>query len=204
MTHAQHYFEQVAQIAQAIDHAAVERMAQGLAQLRERGGRLFVLGVGGSAANSSHAASDFRKLTRIEAYAPTDNVAELTAQTNDEGWDTVFSAWLETSRANDKDAVFVLSVGGGDLSRNVSANIVRGLDAAKSKKLKVYGIVGRAEGYTKQAGDEVIVVPNVDPNHITPHSESFQAVIWHCLVFHPTLRLQGSKWESLGAAESTP
>ena len=199
-THTQRYLQQVSDIAQGIDHQAVERMAVGLAQLRERGGRLFILGVGGSAANSSHAASDFRKLDRIEAYAPTDNVAELTARTNDEGWDTIFAAWLDTSKANSKDAIFVLSVGGGDLDRNVSPNIVRGLDEAKSRGLKVYGIVGRDGGYTKQQGDEVVVIPTVDIGHITPLSESFQAVIWHCLVFHPNLIAQGSKWESIDGA----
>jgi D-sedoheptulose 7-phosphate isomerase len=197
MTHAQNYLEQAARIALAIDHEAVERMAAGLAALRERGGRLFLIGVGGSAANCSHAVNDFRKLSGIEAYSPCDNVAELTARTNDEGWPTVFEAWLRTSRANARDAVLVLSVGGGDAERNVSPNIVRALDEAKRRGLKVYGIVGRDGGYTKEVGDEVVVVPTVDPAHVTPHSESFQAVVWHGLVCHPLLMTQANRWESL-------
>jgi len=201
MTHSQRYLGQVAKIALAIDHEAIERIAIGLAELRGRGGRLFLLGVGGSAANCSHAVNDFRKLTGIEAYSPCDNVAELTARTNDEGWATVFEAWLQTSRANEKDAVLVLSVGGGDATRNVSVNIVRGLDEAKRRGLTIYGIVGRDGGYTKQVGDEVIVVPTVDPGHVTPHTESFQAVIWHCIVCHPSLMIQDSKWESLATTE---
>ena len=203
VTHSQEYLEQVAKIAAIIDHAAVERIAQSLAALRDRGGRLFVLGVGGSAANSSHAASDFRKLAGIEAYAPTDNVSELTARTNDEGWHTVFEAWLQTSRADEKDAVLVLSVGGGDAERDVSTNIVRGLVEAKKRGLAIYGIVGRDGGHTKRVGDDIIVVPVVDPAHVTPHSESFQAIIWHCLVFHPSLLISQSKWEGLASGEST-
>jgi D-sedoheptulose 7-phosphate isomerase len=199
-THSQRYFQQVAQVVAGIDHQAIERLAANLVGLRERGGRLFFLGVGGGAANCSHAVSDLRKLAGIEAYAPTDNVAELTARTNDEGWTTVFEAWLRTSNANKKDAVFVLSVGGGDVEKNVSVNIVRGLDEAKRRGMAVYGVVGRDGGYTKQVGDEVVVVPTVDPAHITPHTESFQAVVWHCLVFHPDLMTAESKWESLDAA----
>lgn len=190
------------QIAGAIDSDAVERIAQGLAHLRSQGGRLFILGVGGGAANSSHAVNDFRKLAGIEAYTPVDNVAELTARTNDEGWDTVFAAWLGTSKANDTDAVMVLSVGGGDAERNVSVNIVRALEEAKRRGLTIYGIVGRDGGYTKQIGDEVIVVPSVDPSHVTPHTESFQAAVWHCLVFHPILLVQQGKWESLDSNDT--
>jgi D-sedoheptulose 7-phosphate isomerase len=201
MTHAQKYLEQTARICLAIDHEAVERMAAGLAALRDRGGRLFLIGVGGSAANCSHAVNDFRKLAGIEAYSPCDNVAELTARTNDEGWPSVFEAWLRTSRANAKDAVLVLSVGGGDADRNVSPNIVRALDEAKRRGLKVYGIVGRDGGYTKKVGDEVVVVPTVDPELITPHSESFQAVVWHGLVCHPLLMAQPNRWESLATGE---
>ena len=205
MTHSQRYLEQAAEIAARIDHEAVERIAYGLVELRARGGRLFLLGVGGSAANCSHAVNDFRKITGIEAYSPCDNVAELTARTNDEGWPTVFEAWLRTSRANEKDAVLVFSVGGGDAERNVSANIVRALDEAKRRGLTIYGIVGRDGGYTRQVGDEVIVVPTVDPAHVTPHSEAFQAVVWHCIVSHPSLMAQEMKWESLATAEvSTP
>jgi D-sedoheptulose 7-phosphate isomerase len=197
MTHTHRYLEEAGQIAAAIDHDAVERIALGLAQLRERGGRLFLLGVGGSAANCSHAVNDFRKLAGIEAYSPCDNVAELTARTNDEGWDTVFAAWLRTSRANEKDAVMVFSVGGGNTEKNVSVNLVRALDEAKRRGMKIFGIVGRDGGYTKKIGDEVVVVPTISPERVTPHSEAFQAVLWHCLVCHPKVMLQENKWESV-------
>lgn len=200
MTHTQKYFTQAAQITSSIDTAAIERMVRGLVRLRERGGRLFLLGVGGGAANCSHAANDFRKIVGIEAYSPCDNVAELTARTNDEGWETVFEAYLRTSRANEKDAVLVMSVGGGSSERNVSVNIVRALDEAKRRGLTIYGIVGRDGGYTKQVGDEVVVVPTVDAAHITPHTEAFQAVVWHCIVSHPELMAQEMKWESLTSA----
>ena len=199
MTHTSHYFEQISEIAAAIDHEGIERIATGLAELRERGGRLFVLGVGGSASNSSHAVSDFRKLTGIEAYAPTDNVSEITARTNDEGWPTIFEAWLQTSNARKEDAILVLSVGGGDVERNVSPNIVRGLDEAKSRGLSIFGIVGRDGGYTKKIGDEVVVVPTLDPAFITVHTESFQAAVWHCLVCHPKLMLSQGKWENIAS-----
>ena len=192
--HVQTYFQEVVKVAQTIDLASVERLATELAALRERGGRLFFLGVGGSAGNCGHAVNDFRKLCGIESYAPTDNVSELTARTNDEGWDTVFSAWLKTSRANDKDAVFVFSVGGGNLEKNVSPNIVAGLKEAKQRGLKVFGVVGRDGGYTKQVGDCVVVVPTVDASRVTPHAEAFQAVIWHCLVSHPVLQQMATKW----------
>jgi D-sedoheptulose 7-phosphate isomerase len=197
MTHSQRYLKQVVDVALSIDYEAVERIALGLSQIRARGGRLFLLGVGGSAANTSHAVNDFRKLAGIEAYSPCDNVAELTARVNDEGWETVFEAWLCTSKANEKDAVMVFSVGGGDAVRNVSVNIVRALDEAKRRGMAVYGIVGRDGGYTKRIGDIVVVVPTVDPAHVTPHSESFQAVIWHCIVCHPCLMQQANKWEGL-------
>ncbi len=200
ISHSLCYLKQVAQIASTIDHEQIERIAVGLANLRDRGGRLFLLGVGGSAANCSHAVSDFRKLTDIEAYSPSDNVAELTSRTNDEGWSTVFEAWLRTSRGNENDAVMVLSVGGGDAIRNVSANIVLGLDEAKRRGLKIFGIVGRDGGYTKKVGDEVIVVPAVDPEFVTPHTESFQSVILHCLICHPSLMIQQTKWESLSTS----
>jgi D-sedoheptulose 7-phosphate isomerase len=203
MTHTQLYFKQVAQIAGAIDQEGIERVVLGLVELRARGGRLFLLGVGGSAANCSHAVNDFRKIAGIEAYSPCDNVSELTARTNDEGWETVFEAWLRTSKANEKDAVLVMSVGGGDAVRGVSVNIVRGLDEAKRRGLTVYGIVGRDGGYTKQVGDEVIVVPTVDAAHITPHSEAFQAVVWHCIVSHPALVANETKWESMVKVDET-
>jgi len=192
--HAAKYFEEVATIAGTIDLAKIEALASELAALRSRGGRLFLLGVGGSAANCSHAVNDFRKLCGIEAYAPTDNVSELTARTNDEGWDTVFAAWLRTSRANKNDAVFVFSVGGGSLEKNVSPNIVAGLKEAKERGLKVFGVVGRDGGYTAKVGDCVIVIPSVDANRVTPHAEAFQAVVWHCLVSHPALQQIATKW----------
>jgi D-sedoheptulose 7-phosphate isomerase len=192
--HAQTYFQEVSKLSQEIDLQAIERLANELVALRERNGRLFLLGVGGSAANCGHAVNDFRKLCGIEAYAPTDNVSELTARTNDEGWDTVFSAWLRTSRANQKDAVLVFSVGGGNLERNVSPNIVAGLKEAKLRGLRVFGVVGRDGGYTRQVGDCVIVVPTADPSRVTPHTEAFQAVVWHCLVSHPALQQIPTKW----------
>jgi D-sedoheptulose 7-phosphate isomerase len=197
MPHFDNYFAQVQEIAQKIDRDALEQITTGLAALRETGGRLFILGVGGSAANCSHAVNDFRKLCGIEAYSPVDNVAELTARTNDEGWDTVFAAWLRTSRANSKDAILVFSVGGGNAEKNVSANIVRALDEAKSRGLKIYGVVGRDGGYTKKVGDAVVVVPTVHAGFITPHTEAFQAVVWHAIVCHPSLQMQANKWEGL-------
>src|SRR3989338_3867641 len=197
MTHSEKYFEQASKICLAIDPVAVERLVESLVQLRERGGRLFLLGVGGSAANCSHAVNDFRKLAGIEAYSPCDNVAELTARTNDEGWETVFEAWLQTSRADENDALLILSVGGGDADRNVSPNIVRALDEAKRRGLTIYGIVGRDGGYTCKVGDEVVVVPTVDPAHVTPHAEAFQAIVWHCIVSHPDLQAHSYKWEGM-------
>ncbi len=192
--HSKKFFAEVEKIAQTIDLETIERLANELVALRERGGRLFLLGVGGSAANCSHAVNDFRKLCGIEAYTPVDNVSELTARTNDEGWDTVFSAWLRTSKASLNDAVFVLSVGGGNAEKNVSANIVSGLKEAKQRGLKVFGVVGRDGGYTKQVGDCVVVVPIVEASRVTPHTEAFQAVVWHCLVSHPSLQSIATKW----------
>ncbi len=197
MSHTARYLAEAREIAERIDHAMIERLAGGLADLRARGGRLFLLGVGGSAANCSHAVNDFRKLCGIEAYTPVDNVSELTARTNDEGWDTVFAAWLQVSHAGENDAVLVFSVGGGDAEKNVSVNLVRALDEAKRRGLRIYGVVGRQGGYTKQVGDVVVVIPTVNPAHVTPHTEAFQAVVWHCLVSHPKLQTAGTKWESL-------
>ena len=191
------YFDEVKQIAERIDHATIERLAEELASLRDRQGRLFLLGVGGSAGNCSHAVNDFRKLCDIEAYTPVDNVSELTARTNDEGWDTVFSAWLKTSRANERDAILIFSVGGGDAEKNVSLNLVKAIDEARLRRLRVFGIVGRATGYTARLGDVVVVVPVADAARITPHSEAFQAVVWHCLVSHPRLQAHATKWESV-------
>ena len=196
MSHAKLYLAEAAQITERIDHEMIERIAEGLAALRDRGGRLFLLGVGGSAANCSHAVNDFRKLCGIEAYTPVDNVSELTARTNDEGWDTVFTGWLKGSRADKDDAVFIFSVGGGDVEKNISANLVRALDEAKARGMKVFGVVGRQGGYTKKVGDAVVVVPTINAAHVTPHTEAFQAVVWHCLVSHPKLQIVGTKWES--------
>lgn len=193
-SHAKKYLDQAAEIARTLDAPLIEAMATALAQLRSDGGRLFFLGVGGSAGNCGHAVNDFRKLCGIEAYAPTDNVSELTARTNDEGWETVFAAWLITSKACDKDAVFIFSVGGGNLEKNVSPNIVRALEVAKTRKMKIFGVVGRDGGYTKKVGDHVVVIPTVDAAHVTPHTEAFHAVVWHCLVSHPTLQQQATKW----------
>jgi len=202
MTHAETYLQQVGQIAALLDAPLLERMADALAELRDREGRLFFLGVGGSAANCSHAVNDFRKIAGIESYTPCDNVAELTARTNDEGWPTVFDRWLQVSHAGPRDAVFVFSVGGGDVERNVSPNLVRALDEAKRRGLTILGIVGRDGGYTKKAGDLVLVIPTVDALRVTPHTESFQAVVWHCLVTHPRLMAQPNKWESMGQRRS--
>lgn len=194
VSHSTDFFAEAGQICATIDMARVEALATDLAQLRERGGRLFMLGVGGSAGNCSHAVNDFRKLCGIETYSPIDNVSELTARTNDEGWDTVFSGWLEVSRLNERDAIFILSVGGGDAERNISPNLIKAIDLAKSRKAKVYGVVGRSTGYTARIGDVVVVVPEVNPARVTPLSEAFQAVVWHCLVSHPALQVKSTKW----------
>lgn len=194
MSHAEIFFKEAASICSSIDTALIDTMAQRLAQLREDGGRLFFLGVGGSAANCAHAVNDFRKLCGIETYTPTDNVSELTARTNDEGWDTVFSGWLKTSRITDKDAVFVLSVGGGNAEKNVSTNIIHALDVAKSVGATVLGIVSRDGGYTAKVGDHVVIIPVVNDDRVTPHAEGFQAVVWHCLVSNPVLQNAATKW----------
>ena len=194
MSYASIYLAEVVQITRSLSPDVIEALCDELAGLRGRSGRLFLLGVGGSAGNCSHAVNDFRKLCNIEAYAPTDNVSELTARTNDEGWHTVFSEWLKTSNAEAKDAILVLSVGGGNLEKNISANLVMAIREAKTRGMKVLGIVGRDGGYTKQVGDLVVVVPTVDESRVTPHTEAFQAVIWHCLVSHPKLQRQATKW----------
>lgn len=194
MAHVTTFLKEVSEIANRLAPETIEALCDELVSLRERGGRLFILGVGGSAGNCSHAVNDFRKLCGIEAYAPTDNVSELTARTNDEGWHTVFSEWLKVSRAKSKDAVLVFSVGGGNLEKNVSPNLVLAIQEAKKRGLKVFGIVGRDGGYTKQAGDVVVVVPTVEESRVTPHAEAFQAVIWHCLVSNPKLQKNATKW----------
>jgi len=188
------YFQQAAEICSKINKDDVNKLLSGLIALRNRNGRLFILGVGGSAGNASHAVNDFRKLCDIEAYAPTDNVSELTARTNDEGWETVFAAWLRTSRANENDAVLVFSVGGGNEEHNVSMNLVEALKEAKERRLSIYGIVGRDGGYTAQVADVAIMVPTIDSTLVTPHAEAFQAVVWHCLVSHPELQTCKTKW----------
>jgi D-sedoheptulose 7-phosphate isomerase len=192
--HAKIFFSEVVKVAEQIDIELIEKLAYELKDLRDRGGRLFFLGVGGSAGNCSHAVNDFRKLCGIEAYAPVDNVSELTARTNDEGWETVFASWLKVSNAKANDAVFVLSVGGGNLERNVSPNIVMALKLAKERGLKIFGVVGRDGGYTKKVGDCVVVVPTVDESRVTPHAEAFQGVVWHCLVSNPVLQQMATKW----------
>jgi D-sedoheptulose 7-phosphate isomerase len=196
MTYAQQHLDEAARVIAAIDASAIEHMVRLLADLRDGGGRLFFLGVGGSAANCSHAVNDFRKIAGIETYTPVDNVSELTARTNDEGWDSVFAAWLQGSRLQPKDMVFVLSVGGGSLERNISPNLVLALRYAKEVGARVIGIVGRDGGYTLQVADACVLIPTVNSDTITPHVEAFQAVIWHLLVSHPALKMVQTKWES--------
>ena len=196
MSFSKQFFEEAKQILDRIDIAQVERMAVILGQTRERGGRLFMLGVGGSAANASHAVNDFRKIAGIETYAPTDNVSELTARTNDEGWATVLAAWLTGSRINGKDALLIFSVGGGNVEKNVSPNLVTAIQLAKSVGASVLGIVGRDGGYTAKEANACVIVPTVNPEHVTPHSEAFQAIVWHLFVSHPKLKVAATKWES--------
>ena len=197
MTYSEKHLNEVCQIIESIDVEAIESMVKLLAQVRTDGGRLFFLGVGGSAGNCSHAVNDFRKIAGFESYAPTDNVSELTARTNDEGWDTVFVEWLKTSRLSERDAVFVFSVGGGDLEKNVSPNLVRALQYAKAVGAGITGIVGRDGGFTATVADVCVIVPTVNPETITPHAEAFQAVVWHLLVSHPGLKASETKWESI-------
>src|SRR5689334_15430228 len=188
-------------LIQKLDVASIEAVVDGLARVREAGGRLFVLGVGGSAGHASHAVNDFRKICGFEAYTPTDNVSELTARINDEGWDTCFSEWLKGSRLKKGDAILVFSVGGGNREKNVSVNLVRSLELAKEVGASVYGIVGRDGGYTKQVADACVVIPVVSPDRITPHTEGFCAVVWHLLVSHPKLAAKATKWESVVSAK---
>jgi len=196
MSHSKKYLQQVAETAQGLDSSRLDTMVRELKSLRERGGRLFFLGVGGSAANCSHAVNDFRKIAGIEAYAPTDNVSELTARTNDEGWATTFSAWLKVSRAGAKDAIFIMSVGGGDKTRNISPNLVEAIEYAITNGMRILGIVGRDGGETARRGHAVVVVPTVDADLVTPHTEAFHAVVWHALVSDPDLKQAPNKWES--------
>lgn len=193
MNHVARFLTDAETICKQIPREKIELLADGLAQLRDRGGRLFLLG-GGGAGNCSHAVNDFRKLCGIEAYSPIDNVSELTARTNDEGWDSVFTAWLETSRLDSDDAILIFSVGGGDAERNVSPNLISAIELAKKRTTKVFGVVGKDTGYTARHGDVVVVIPQVNPAWITPLSEAFQAVVWHCLVSHPKLQKNATKW----------
>lgn len=197
MSYAQQHLKETAEIVAAINPADCEKCVAELRAVRERGGRLFILGVGGSAANASHAVNDFRKIAGLECYAPTDNVSELTARTNDEGWASVFVEWLRGSRLNAKDGLLVLSVGGGNLEKNVSPNLVTALQLAKQVGARVVGLVGKDGGYTAKVADACVIVPTVNPTNVTPHSEAFQAVLWHLFVSHPDLKVNQTKWESV-------
>lgn len=192
------YLSETAEIISRLDRGEIERLAQGLADVREAGGRLFLLGVGGSAAHASHAANDFRKLCGLESYAPTDNVSELTARINDDGWETSYADWLRGSRLSERDGVLVFSVGGGSAERNISMNLVRALDLAREAGAKAFGIVGRDGGYTREVADACVVIPTASEERVTPHTEGLCAVVWHLLVSHPVLQRSATKWESLG------
>lgn len=196
MNYSEQHLRETAEVVSKLDIGSCEKAVALLAEVRSRGGRLFILGVGGSAANASHAVNDFRKIAGMECYAPTDNVSELTARTNDEGWTTVFAEWLKGSRLTEKDALLVFSVGGGDLERNVSPNLVAALQLAKERGSAILGIVGRDGGYTAKVADACVIIPTVNPMNTTPHSEAFQAVVWHLFVSHPTLKAAQTKWES--------
>ena len=197
MSYIVEHLTEAAQVLQKLDIDSIERMTDILAETRESGGRLFILGVGGSAANASHAVNDFRKICGMEAYAPTDNVSELTARTNDEGWESVFVEWLKGSRLNEIDCIFIFSVGGGNKDKNVSANLVHALIYAKEQQAKIIGVVGRDGGYTAQVADAFCLTPVVNPVNTTPHTEAFHAVVWHALVSHPKLKISQTKWESV-------
>jgi len=197
MNFTETFLAEAAELLGKLDVATIEKTVDILVNTRERGGRLFILGVGGSAANASHAVNDFRKIVGIEAYAPTDNVSELTARTNDEGWESVFKGWLEGSHLNAKDSVMIFSVGGGNLEKNVSPNLVRALQLAKEVGAKIVGVVGRDGGYTAKVADACVLIPTVNPEHITPHTEAFQSVVHHLLVTHPRLKIAQTKWESV-------
>jgi D-sedoheptulose 7-phosphate isomerase len=197
VSYTQKHLQETASIAQKLDVAAIEKLAESLAKIKASEGRIFFLGVGGSAGNCSHAVNDFRKLAGIECYAPTDNVSELTARINDDGWEGTFVEWLKVSRLNKNDAVFILSVGGGNVEKNISTNLVAAVRCAKTIGAKVIGILGRDGGHTAQVADASVIVPTVNPETVTPHSEAFQAVIWHLLVSHPLLKSSDAKWESV-------
>jgi len=196
MNFAQQFLQEVQQVAAQVNPDAIERAVDELASIRQRGGRLFILGVGGSAANASHAVNDFRKICGFECYAPTDNVSELTARTNDDGWASIFAEWLKGSRLQAQDGLLIFSVGGGNLEKNVSPNLVAAIQLAQQVGASVIGVVGRDGGYTAKAANVCVLVPVVNPEHVTPHSEAFQAVVWHLLVSHPKLKVGQTKWES--------
>jgi D-sedoheptulose 7-phosphate isomerase len=196
MSFSKTFLSETIKIAETVDADAIEAIANGLADVRDGGGRLFILGVGGSAGHASHAVNDFRKICGLESYAPTDNVSELTARVNDDGWDTSYSEWLKVSRIGEKDAILVFSVGGGNREKNVSVNLIKCIDLAKERGAKVYGIVGRDGGATKRSADACVVIPTVHPDRVTPHTEGFAAVVWHLLVSHPRLQKAATKWES--------
>jgi len=202
MTFTRDFLNEVRTVAERLDPAAIESAVDRLYNVRDRGGRLFILGVGGSAANASHAVNDFRKICGIESYAPTDNVSELTARTNDEGWSTIFAEWLRGSRLSRKDMILVLSVGGGSAERNVSPNLVHAIQYAKEVGADVIGIVGRDGGFTGRMADAVVIIPTVNPDHVTPHAEAFQGIVWHLFVSHPRLKVNQNKWESTAVAVS--
>ncbi len=192
--HISNYFKDIENISNLIDKDKIQSLASSIYQTRKKGGRIFFLGVGGSAGNCSHAVNDFRKICNVESYCPSDNVSELTARINDDGWETSFANWLKISKLNSKDSLFIMSVGGGNIKKKVSMNLVEAINYGKKKGSKILGIVGRDGGFLKKKGNEVVLVPTVNKNKITPHVESFQAVIWHCLVSHPLLQLNRNKW----------
>lgn len=196
MTFSSQFLQEVQRVTSQLDADAIERAVEVLAKVRDQSGRLFILGVGGSAANASHAVNDFRKICGFECYAPTDNVSELTARTNDEGWATIFSEWLKGSRLSSRDGLLVFSVGGGNLEKNVSPNLVSALQLAQQNGASVVGVVGRDGGFTAKAATACVIIPTVNPDHVTPHSEAFQAVVWHLFVSHPKLKVAKTKWES--------
>lgn len=197
MTYTKEYIEEIHRVTDGLDQGVIERMIRLLVNLRERGGRLFFLGVGGGAGNATHAVNDFRKICGIESYTPTDNISELSARINDDGWDSAFANWLRGSRLNDRDGVFVFSVGGGNPEKNISMNLVKALEYAQQCGAKIFGVVGRDGGYTARVADVCVIVPTVNPETVTPHTEAFQAVVWHLIVSHPAMKINEMKWESV-------
>jgi len=197
MTYTKEYIEEIHRVTDGLDQGVIERMIQSLVELREKGGRLFFLGVGGGAGNATHAVNDFRKICGIESYTPTDNISELSARINDDGWDSAFANWLKGSHLNDRDGVFVFSVGGGNPEKNISMNLVKALEYAKECGAKIFGVVGRDGGYTARVADACVIVPTVNPETVTPHTEAFQAMVWHLIVSHPAMKINEMKWESV-------